>query len=144
MKHFDHLVGETLGAGSHRVSPHVAWLFADAVGSEPHAARAHPGLAWVGAVTGSGVSLERILEVFEVDLDAGPVLGSTSLGFAKELVVGATYDVDCRVAAVERKHGARLGVFDMVTCEYAFREAGEPDVVADVGITYLFPRPGPG
>lgn len=69
------------------------------------------------------------------------LLGETDFRFARPLSPGGTYDCDGEVVAVERKRGARAGVFDRLTFAVRMREAdGGPDV-ATLSFTMVFPRP---
>jgi hypothetical protein len=127
-----------IGEGALELRPDIAWLWADAVRADPQAPRAHPGVAWLIAMRGSGVSAERLFELFDVQPDDNPVAGGIELLFERRLEVGTTYRVRCSVADVQRKHGARIGAFDVVTCAYELSD--DRGLAATVRNGYIFPR----
>ncbi len=137
---YAHLAGHRFPGGSYTLSPHVSWLWADAIGAEPDDAVAHPSLAYFVAIKSSGVTITDMFELFGADADSGVVFGEVDMEFAGTLRPGATYEGEGEIAAVERKRGARAGAFDRVQLRFSVREEGAAEPVLLCGASWIFPR----
>jgi hypothetical protein len=137
---YSDLVGHRFPGGRARVDDWLDALWCDATLSERHPPHAHPGLAYVACLEGSGVSIQDLFDLMEADAGSGAVFGEQRLEFRAPLVIGRDYEVDGEVTSVVRKRGRRAGVFDMLTFVLRLREPGaaEPAVVTEN--TFIFPR----
>jgi hypothetical protein len=136
---YSHLVGHRFPGGRVTIPDWLAWLWCDAVHSESLAPNVHPGLAYLAAVRGSGVTFQEIFDLAEVPAESGPMFGEQTLRFERPLEIGREYEVEGEITGVTRKHGRRAGTFDMLTFELRIREIGG-DVVASNVNTFIFPR----
>jgi hypothetical protein len=140
---YSHLVGHRFPGGSVTIPGWLDWLWRDAVLADPRAEGVHPGLAYLAAVQGSGVTFQDIFDLAEASAESGPMFGEQTLTFAEALRADVQYAVEGEITEVVRKHGRRAGTFDMLTFELRLRDpAGE--VVATNVNTFIFPRPGGG
>jgi N-terminal half of MaoC dehydratase len=140
---YSHLVGHRFPGGSVTIPGWLDWLWRDAVLADSRAEGVHPGLAYLAAVQGSGVTFQDIFDLAEASAESGPMFGEQTLTFAEALRADVQYAVEGEITEVVRKHGRRAGTFDMLTFELRLRDpAGE--VVATNVNTFIFPRPGGG
>ena len=137
---YAHLVGHRFPGARVTLPPYAAWLWADAVGAAPDAALAHPSMAHLVGLRGTGMTIAEILALLDATADDGVLLGETDFAFAAPLVPGATYDCDGEIVSVRRKRGARAGVFDLLTFTVRIREPGGDPPVATCSFTMVFPR----
>ena len=136
------LVGFRLPGGRARIEPYLDWLLRDVLGApqrEPGDDSVHPAVAFLLAQGNVGLELEEVFALFGARSQDGPMLGEWSVEFGRPLRTGVDYDVTCRVERVQRKSGARTGVFDLATVEIGL---DGPDGArhATVRPTYVFPR----
>lgn len=133
-------VGHRFPGGLARVEPWVDWLMRDVVGSPPaEGGLAHPLAAFLLAKEGLGIGLEDLFALFGASALDGPMLGEWSADILEPLRIGRDYRVSGEVVSAVRKHGARTGVFDLVTV--AVTLAGDDGRVhAVVRPAYVFPR----
>jgi acyl dehydratase len=140
MRHdYSHLVGHRFPGGRVTIPDWLAWLWCDAVLAENPAPEVHPGLAYLVAVQGSGVTFQDIFDLAEAGVDSGAMFGEQRLTFARPLRIGETYEVEGEITDVTRKHGRRAGTFDLLTFELRIREPGGEVVATNVN-TFVFPR----
>ena len=119
---------------------YVAWLWADALGAEPDPEVAHPSLAYLVALEGTGVSVREILELMGSSPDGGALLGELALECRAPLVPGTTYECDGRIVAATRKQGARSGVFDRFDFTVSIREEPAAPPLGSCTFTWIVPR----
>ena len=137
---YGHLVGHRFPGSSYTLPEHVRWLWADAIGADPGEAVAHPSLAYFVAMQGLGVTILEVFEMLDASPDSGVVIGEVELEFDGALTAGTTYECEAQVTGVDRKRGARAGVFDRLQLEFTVREAAAPDPVVGCTATWIFPR----
>ena len=137
-----HLVGHRFAGVRYTLPEYVCWLWADAIGAEPDPEVAHPSLAYFVAMQGLGASILDVFALFDASADSGVLMGEVELEFNGTLVPGATYDCEARIAAVERKRGARAGAFDRVLLDFRVRAADRSEPVVRCTATWIFPRTG--
>jgi acyl dehydratase len=138
---YSHLVGHRFPGGRVTIPDWLAWLWCDAVGAENAAPFAHPGLAYLAAMQGSGVTFQDIFDLAGADAESGPMFGEQTLDFSHPLQIGTEYEVEGEITGVARKHGRRAGTFDMITFELRLRDPGGGIVATNVN-TFIFPRVG--
>lgn len=136
---YSHLIGHRFPGGRATIPDWVDWLWRDAVLSDPRAEGVHPGLAYLAAVQGSGVTFQDIFDLAEATAESGPMFGEQTLTFDAPLEAGVEYAVEGEVTDVVRKHGRRAGTFDMLTFELRLRDASGTIVATNVN-TFIFPR----
>jgi hypothetical protein len=139
---YTHLVGHRFPGGRVTIPDWLAWLWCDAIGAENAAPYAHPGLAYLAAVQGSGVTFQDIFVLVDADAESGPMFGEQTLTLAAPLEIGREYEVEGEITGVTRKHGRRAGTFDMLTFELRLR-VPDGEIVSTNVNTFIFPR-GPG
>lgn len=140
MTDYSHLTGHRFPGGTYTLPEYVCWLWADAAGLTPDHEVAHPGLAYLVALRGSGVSIQDIFDLMDATADSGVVFGEYQAEFRGVLRPGATYECDAEVVEVVRKSGRRAGVFDKFSFRVDVREAGAQDPVVVCTNAWVFPR----
>ena len=136
---YSHLVGHRFPGGSVTIPGWLDWLWRDAVLAEPRAEAVHPGLAYLAAVQGSGVTFQDIFDLADVTADSGPMFGEQTLTFDGPLRIDTEYAVEGEITGVVRKSGRRAGAFDLLTFELRLRDPEGELVVTNVN-TFVFPR----
>ena len=136
-----HLIGHRLPGADVTLPPHVAWLWADAVGAEPASEVAHPSVAYLVAMQGSGMRVSELLELMGASPEDGPLLGETEIRLDAVLRPGETYSCAGGIVAVERKRGSRAGVFDLVRFEVEVA-GSDGQAVAVCSYTWILPKRG--
>jgi N-terminal half of MaoC dehydratase len=140
---YSHLVGHRFPGGTVTVPGWVDRLWRDAVLADPPGAAVHPGLAYLAAVQGSGVTFQDIFDLAEATAESGPMFGEQTLTFERPLTTDTEYTVEGEITGVVRKRGKRAGAFDMLTFELRLRDAAG-DLVATNVNTFIFPRAAGG
>lgn len=140
MPDYSHLAGHRFPGGTYTLPDWVCWLWADAAKLKPDVAIAHPGLAYLVAIRGAGVSIQDIFDLMDATADSGVVFGELQVDYYGVLAPGTTYECDAEVVEVERKSGRRAGVFDKFTFVVKVREAGAAGPTAVCTNTWIFPR----
>ncbi len=134
------LVGRTIPGGTYAIAPFESWLARDALYSEPDTAP-HPVMAFVAAQRGMGCTVAELFALLESDIDDGPLLASTTIDLVRDLEFDVRYRVSGKVVRVERKRGAALGTFDLVTCQFVIDdEVDTKETVATVTNVYAVRR----
>jgi hypothetical protein len=134
---YTHLIGHRFPGGRVTIPDWQAWLWRDAVLAEDRGV--HPGLAYLAAVQGSGVTFQDIFDLADATAESGPMFGEQTLSFDAPLRVGAEYRVEGEITDVVRKHGRRAGTFDMLTFELRLLDDDGAVVATNVN-TFIFPR----
>lgn len=116
-----HVVGRSVPGGSHLIAPYESWIAHDAVYSQPTPIP-HPIMAFIAVQRGMGCTVAELFELFESDIDDGPLLASTSIELLHDLRADVTYRVSGSVTGVVRKHGAAMGDFDLTTCVFTLSD----------------------
>jgi acyl dehydratase len=141
---YSHLIGHRFPGGSVTIPAWLDRLWRDAVLAEPPGeGAAHPGLAYLAAVEGSGVTFQDIFDLAGASPESGPMFGEQTLTFAGPLRTGTEYAVAGEITGVERKRGRRAGTFDLLTFELRLRDPAGALVATNVN-TFIFPRPDEG
>jgi hypothetical protein len=140
MSDYSHLVGHRFPGATYTLPAWLCWLWADAAQLPPDSATAHPGLAYLVAIRGAGVSIQDIFGLMDATADSGVVFGEYGVDFHGTLRPDATYECDAEVTDVERKSGRRAGVFDKFSFQVRIREAGSAEPVAVCSNVWIFPR----
>jgi hypothetical protein len=136
---YSHLIGHRFPGGRVTIPDWLAWLWRDAVLADDAGPGVHPGLAYLAAVQGSGVTFQDIFDLADATAESGPMFGEQTLTFAAPLQVGTEYRVEGGITDVVRKHGRRAGTFDMLTFELRLLDADGSPVATNVN-TFIFPR----
>jgi acyl-coenzyme A thioesterase PaaI-like protein len=140
MADYTHLSGHRFPGGSYTLPPWLSWLWSDAAKLEPDWNTAHPGLAYLVALRGAGVSIQDIFDLMGATVDSGVVFGEFQVDYHGVLRPGATYECEAEVTEVERKSGKRAGVFDKFTFQIRVREAGAEEETCVCTNSWIFPR----
>src|SRR6478735_4530884 len=112
----EHLVGQALPEGTFTISDEENQQLSEALGKAPREdGRAHPVFAYVATQRGIGVGIDEVFRLAECPMEDGPMLGSSELLFVTQLRVGVPYRVKGAIVDVRRKHGGRIGTFDVLT-----------------------------
>jgi len=122
--------GHALPRGRYELTPEARALMDAAVHAPPDAkGRPHPIAAHVAALRGMGVSLAELFELLGAAPEDGPMLGEIDIEYAAPMAEGVAYDVEARIARVERKQGGRIGPFDQVDVQAEISAEGAPAAV---------------
>lgn len=134
------LVGTDLPTGEYTVVPHEHWLTCDVVGAPPRLdGPAHPMYAFYATLVGMGLTLSELFAMFEVADDDGVMAGETTMRTFHPMWIGATYAIPATILGIERKHGVRLGTFDLMRFRADVVDA-DGVTVATVDNSFVFPR----
>ena len=110
------------------------------MGATPEPEAAHPSVAYLVAMQGTGMTVGEIIELLDATPEDGPLLGENEIELTGVLRPGGTYDCEGEVMAIERKRGARAGVFDRFTFRVRVRETDGGGSVATCRYTWIVPR----
>lgn len=135
-----HLVGHRFPGGRVRVEDWFDALWCHATLSERRPPLAHPGLAYVACLEGSGTSIQGLFDLVGADADSGAMFGEQRLEFRGPLRIGVDYEVEGEVVSIERKQGRRAGAFDLFTFVWRLREPGAREPLVVNTNTFVFPR----
>ena len=100
---------------------------------------AHLVWAYIATQRGIGISVADLCALADFAVEDGPMLGSVEMTYSRPLELGVEYRVTGEVIGIERKHGRKAGVFDVMT----FRErllAPDGAEVASTTNTFILPR----
>lgn len=114
----DALAGTKLPEGRFTISDEENGRLVQALRSGPlENDEAHPVWGYIAAQRGIGIAVSELLALAGFNVADGPMLASCTLTFTEPLQVGREYRVEGEVVGLERKHGRRAGVFDLLTVE---------------------------
>lgn len=140
---YEHLPGLALEPGTVKIPASENVDLAAVLECEPPADGAlHPLFAYIAPQRGIGTSIAELCELGGSSVDAGPMMGSTSIEFGEPMLPDVEYTVTGEILDLEHKHGRSIGDFDLLT----FREVvRDPDgrVVSSVTNTFVL-RGGDG
>jgi hypothetical protein len=142
MSDYTHLARHRFPGGTYELPGYVSWLWTDAAQLAPDPQRAHPGLIYLVAIQGSGVSIQDIFDLMDATADSGVMFGEYKVEIHGTLRPDTTYDCTAEVISVERKSGRRAGVFDKLSFDVTIREQGSADLIAVTTNDWIFPRKG--
>ena len=133
-------LGRPFPGGSFVIEPWEAFLTADAVAADEITQHSvHPIQSYFAALGAAGVTLDEMFAWCLSAASEGPMLGSTRLELSRALEVGVRYVVDGSFLSVERKRGARAGVFDIAIFELNIRDR-DAHLIARTECSLIFPR----
>ena len=135
------LINQRFPGGTYTLPRYEAWLWADAATARMISDAAHPGIAYMIGLHGGGASIQQIMDMLGTSADAGVQFGEVRFEFGDLIRADTTYHVDGEVLDVVRKHGRRMGAFDLVTFVHRLRAQPDGDPVATVTHTWVVPRP---
>jgi hypothetical protein len=120
------LEGRALPGGSFVIEPAENERLCSILQGQPAAdGAAHPLYSYIATQRAMGITVGGLFEMFDLSMDAGPMLATTLLEFGRRQLKTATgYEVTGRIQKVERKSGRKLGVFDLVAVELHLLEDG--------------------
>lgn len=142
MSDYSHLRGHRFPGGTYTLPGYICWLWADAAKLTPDHLVAHPGLIYLVAIRGAGVSIQDIFDLMDATTDSGVVFGEYKADVHGTLRPDATYECEGEVISVERKSGRRAGMFDKLSFQVTIREQGTSEPVAVTTNDWIFPRKG--
>ena len=76
---------------------------------------AHPIYYYIATQVAMGKTVAGVCETCEFDVDDGPMMGSSGVRFAEQLMVGQDYKVTGEILSLVRKKSRKLGVMDVLT-----------------------------
>jgi hypothetical protein len=80
---------------------------------------AHPIYFFIATQVGMGMTVARLCETCEFDVEEGPLMASSKVIFSLPLMTQAPYQVSGEVLGLTRKLSRKLGVIDLL--EYELR-----------------------
>jgi hypothetical protein len=141
MEDFDHLVGHRFPGAVVSVPEHFSWLWTDCVGAAPTVGEAHPSVAYLLGLRGTGLRIDEIMALVGATPADDVLLGECGFELRGLLRPDVPYEGSGGILGVERKHGARTGDFDLVSFEVLLRERPGEEV-ARCSFTWIVPRGG--
>jgi acyl dehydratase len=135
----EQLVGAQFPGGTFTVEPWENFLLHEVFGAgSPPDGLAHPMYAFHAPLAGMGMSYADLFAMCRAESSDAVRAGTYDFEYLKPLLEGATYTIRGEITGVERKRGARAGLFDMVTFRLDMvDEAGEVAVVASNSWLFL-------
>lgn len=135
----ERLVTTRLPVGTMRVPHYEHWISTECLAADrPVNNELH--LVWIliGALRDMGVTYRELFDLAEVSLDDGSLYGGVRIESRAPLFEDVDYEIEAQILDLERKSGARLGVFDLLTFEVRVRLADE--VLASAVSTFILGR----
>lgn len=134
------LIGHRFPVGRTVVPSYEAWLGNDAM-KAPVSQRTELGPMWsmIAGYRGMGTTIEELLRLAESAPDQGIMFGELATFHTRDLRCDTEYAVRCEIVDIERKAGARIGVFDILTFEIRIYE-NETEEVSAVRSSFILPR----
>lgn len=134
------LVGRPLPAGTFDLEHYRNWLTNDVLGAPQRSDDlAHPMFCYYAAMGGMGLSIAELFDLVGSSASEGPMFGECDMEIFTSLRTDTNYTVSGEIIDVQRKQGASIGVFDLVT----FRlEVADPngEVAGVCTNSFVFPR----
>lgn len=128
-----------LPGGTFRVEDYERVISHEAVGApELPAPLLHPVWVMLGVLRGMGVSLGDILSQFGTS-EEGTLFGEAGLDQLHPLKSGTEYRVEGEVTDVVRRHGKRMGQFDVLTIAFRILTSNA-ELVATASQAFVIPR----
>ena len=81
-----------------------------------------------------------VCETCEFDVEDGPMMGSSGVRFAGQLMVGQDYRVTGEILSLVRKKSRKLGVMDVLTYRLRLHPAAGGDAVLETDNVWVLPR----
>lgn len=136
----ERLVGTRFPGGTFLIERWENFLLHDvfAAGS-PHEGLAHPMYAFHAPLAGMGMTYAELFALCRAESDDAVRAGTYDFEYLKPLLEGTTYSIRGEITQVERKRGARAGLFDLVTFRLEMIDQ-ENDVAAVASNSWLFLR----
>jgi len=140
LEELEQVVGRPFPGGSYTIEPYRHWLMTDAVGGPATSTGEASAMeVYYGALAGMGMTVDGLFALVGASAADGPMFGEAEIEQRRPLQIGATYRVSGAITSVQRKHGRRAGVFDIVEFRLELTdERGEH--VATSTNSFIFPR----
>ncbi len=101
---------------------------------------AHPIYYYIATQVAMGKTVAGVCETCEFDVDDGPMMGSSGVRFAGQLMVGQDYRVTGEILSLVRKKSRKLGVMDVLTYRLRLHPAAGGDAVLETDNVWVLPR----
>ncbi len=101
---------------------------------------AHPIYYYIATQVAMGKSVAGVCETCEFDVEDGPMMGSSGVRFAQQLMVGRDYKVTGEILSLVRKKSRKLGVMDVLTYRLRLHPAEGGDAVLETDNVWVLPR----
>jgi hypothetical protein len=76
---------------------------------------AHPIYYYIATQVAMGKTVAGLCAACDFDVDEGPMMGSSGVAFAAQLMTGESYRVSGEILSLVRKRSRKLGVMDVLT-----------------------------
>jgi hypothetical protein len=138
-----HLAGHQLPPGHFTVTADEDRRLRAVIGAEadPAGETAHPLWAYIAPQRGIGATVGELCRLADFDILDGPMLGSSELELAQAVQLEVRYLVTGEIVGVTRKHGRKLGTFDVLTYREHLAAPGGARILS-VTNTFILPRSG--
>ena len=101
---------------------------------------AHPIYYYIATQVAMGKTVAGVCETCEFDVEDGPMMGSSGVRFAQQLMVGQDYKVTGEILSLVRKKSRKLGVMDVLTYRLRLHPAAGGDAVLETDNVWVLPR----
>ena len=140
LEELQELAGRSLPGGSFDLEHYRNWLTNDVLGAPQRSDDlANPMFCYYAAMGGMGLSIAELFDLVGSSASDGPMFGECDMEIFIPLRTETSYSVRGEITDVQRKQGASIGVFDLVT----FRlEVVQPDgrLAGACTNSFVFPR----
>lgn len=134
----------TFPGGRYRITKAEDSALRQAVGAAPDPdGRAHPIFYYIASQAEMGISVADLCALCDFDVKDGPMMATSKVEFADDLLVDQDYDVAGEVLSLVRKSSRTFGALDLLTYRLTLSEPGGREVAACVN-AWVLPRRGEG
>jgi hypothetical protein len=128
--------------GRYRITREENAAFCEAIMATPDPeGRAHPSFYYIATQCEMGISVADLCKLCDFDVADGPMMATSKVDFAAELMVDQDYDVGGEIISVVRKPSRTFGAVDLLTYRLTLAEAGGRQVASTVN-EWVLPRRG--
>jgi hypothetical protein len=136
----EQLVGTKFPGGMFTVERWENFLLHEVfAGGSPADGLAHPMYAFHAPLAGMGMSYADLFALCRAESSDAVRAGTYDFEYLKPLLEGETYAIRGEITGVERKRGARAGLFDLVTFRLEMLDE-QGDAAAVASNSWLFLR----
>lgn len=137
---YGHLAGYRFPSWTVTTKSHLAWLWADAAQAQQSQEYVHPSYVLLMSLKGEASGVPEILSLVDFAPEDGGLAGGYDLEFFAPLRPDVEYRVEAEITSVERKHGKRMGPFDLLTFLVTVIDPADGQTVATNTTRWMLPR----
>lgn len=135
------VAGKSLdGSGTYIIDPAENAALCRSTGAEPAAdGTAHPAYYYIATQVAMGQTVAGLCALCDFDVEQGPMMASSSVGFHAPLRTATPYRVTGEITGLTRKSSRKLGLMDLLEYRLRLHDAGGA-VVLETTNVWVLPR----